>query len=172
MEGVFKIILLTIFFFIYQNSFSQNEKAFCKAVAEMRFNKVERMIKKIIKKNRKGQIYFNGEGSGYQINLAPSLDSITNWLKRQSCVEDAYWDKCQMKILIYPGSSSIGVKFKTKKGIVEKCFWIKEGTTGQLNIFGWRPKVAKAKQQLVYKKMYDCKGFVETQKKNCDLLSN
>lgn len=167
MEISHKIIVLICLLFASQYSFSQNEKAFCKAVDNMNFNKVERIMLRLVKKNRKGQTYFNGEGSGYQINLAPSLDSITNWLKKQSCVEDAYWDKCQMKTLIYPGSSAIGVKFKTKKGIVENCFLLQEGTTGQVNIFGWRPKLSKAKKILVYKKMYECKGFIETQKSNC-----
>ena len=167
MEGTFKIIILLSMLFAYQISFSQSEKAFCKAVENMNFNKVERIIHKLVKKNKKGQTYFNGEGSGYQINLAPSLDSITNWIKKQPCVEDAYWDKCQMKIAIYPGSSSIGVKFKTENGIIEKCFLIQEGTTGQANIFGWRPKLSKEKKVLVYKKMYEYNGFIEIQKSNC-----
>lgn len=163
----FYIITLMIMFFACQQTFSQNEQAFCKAVKKKNFNKVERIIYKLVKKNKKGVTYFNGQGSGYQINLAPSLDSITNWIKKQPCVEDAFWDKCQMKIQIYPGNSAIGVKFKTGNEIIEKCFMIQEGKTGQVKFFKWRLKLFKAKNVLVYKKMYDCKGFIETQKSNC-----
>jgi hypothetical protein len=154
-------------FFVLQNAFSQDEKAFCKAGYNMNFKKTERILHKVIKENRKGQVFFNGARSGYQTNLAPSLDSITNWLKRQECVEDAFRDKCQMKEAIYPGYSSIGVKFKTKNGMIEKCFLIQEGTTGQINIFGWKPKIFKSKTILVYKKMYDCGNFIEQQRINC-----
>ena len=122
MERTLKIILFLLFFFVSQNVFCQNEKALCKAVSNFDFKKVESIVKKVIKTNKKGQIYFNGEGSGYQINLSPCFDSITNWLKKQDCVEDAYWDKCQIKQAIYPGHSTIGVKFRTKNGIIEKCF--------------------------------------------------
>lgn len=167
MESAFKIIILSLIFFICKSSYSQNERAFCKAVEKSNFSKVERIVHKVIKKNRKGQKYYNGPGSGWQIDLSPGIDSITGWLKHQSCVEDAFWDKCQMKIAIYPGWSSVGGRFITKKGIVEKCFKIQEGTTGQINIFGWQPKIFKSKMKLVYKKMYDCDGFIDEQKKNC-----
>jgi len=95
------------------------------------------------------------------------LDTLTRWLKNMPCVEDAVRDKCQQKELIYPGSSSVGVKFKTSEGIVEKCFWIQEGTTGNVNIFGWKPHIFKSRNILRYKKMYDCKGFIELQRQNC-----
>lgn len=96
-------------------------------------------------------------------------DSIINELQRLECVDDVFWDKCQAKALLYPGKSAIGVRCKTNTGIVEKCFIIQEGTTGQINIFGWRPKIFKSKQKLKYKGTYDCEGFVEDQKKNCQI---
>ena len=167
MESPLKITLLLIFTLSIQQLFCQNGKLFCKAVEKMNFKKVERQIKKLIHKNKTGQTYFNGEGSGNQINLSPCFDSITNWLKKQDCVEDAFWDKCQIKVSIYPGYSSIGVKFRTKKGVIEKCFLIQEGTTGQLNLMGWKPKIFKYKKILIYKKMYDCDKFIEKQKLNC-----
>ncbi len=168
MEIPRKIIILIILLFVLQNAFSQNEKAFCKAVYNMNFKNTERILHKVIKENRKGKVFFNGAGSGYQTTLAPCFDTITKWLKRQDCVEDAYWDRCQLKEDIYPGHSSIGVKFKTKNGMIEKCFLIQEGTTGQINIFSWMPKIFKSKMILVYKKMYDCENFIDQQRINCE----
>lgn len=169
MEVLRKIIFPLFMLLTFQTSFAQSERKFEKAVADLNFKKVERMVCKLVKRYQEGQTYFNGEGSGIQIDLSPSLDSINNWLKGQNCVEDAFWDKCQIKVAIYPGMSSVGVKFKTKEGIIEKCFKIQEGTTGQINIFGWHPKMSKAKKVLVYKRMYDCAGFVDLQKRNCGL---
>ena len=168
MERTLKIILSLFFILIFQNIFCQNETALCKAVANSNFRKIESIVKTVIKKNIKGQTFYNGEGSGYQIDLTLCFDSITIWFKKQDCVEDAYWDKCQEKVAIYPGHSSIGVKFRTKNGIVEKCFLVQEGTTGQINILGWKPKIFKSKKILIYEKMYDSENFIEQQKINCE----
>ncbi len=171
MESSLKITLLLIFTFAIQPSFCQNGTTFCKAVEKMNFKKVERQVKKVIHKNKVRRTYFNGETSRNQIILSSCLDSMTNWFKKQDCVEDAFWDKCQTKAAIYPGWSSIGVKFRTKKGIIEKCFLIQEGTTGQINFIGWKPKIFKPKKILVYKKMYDCEKFIEQQKMSCERMN-
>lgn len=152
--------------FFSVTAFAQNAR-FCKAVEKGNFKKAEYLFKSQVKKRKKGTACYNGAGSGYQITHHYDLDTLTRWLKNMPCVEDAVRDKCQQKELIYPGSSSVGVKFKTSEGIVEKCFWIQEGTTGNVNIFGWKPHIFKSRNILRYKKMYDCKGFIELQRQNC-----
>ena len=102
-----------------------------------------------------------------QINHQYTIDTLTMWLKNKSCIEDAFGDKCQTKISIYPGWAIIGAIFKTKKGMLEKCFYIQEGTTGSIQLFKWRFPFFKMKNKLIYKKMYDQPGFIEQQKKNC-----
>jgi hypothetical protein len=161
-------ISVILFFFLLNPAHPQKNCSFCNSVENGNFNKAERIFKREIKKYRYGTKYDNGPGSGIQTKYTSSFDSLTNWLKYKRCVEDAYWDKCQIKEDIYPGWSSIGVKFKTSNGTFEKCFYIQEGTLGQIYFFGWRPKVFKARNILVYKKMYDCSGFIEQQKKECD----
>ena len=148
--------------------YSQNNASFCKAVGKNNFNKVERLVKKEIRKKRSGTQYDNGQGSGIQVTHVYDLDTITSWLKRFPCVEDAFWDKCQVKISIYPGWSVIGVRLNTESGPSEKCFHIQEGTTGSISIFGWRPHLFKYRNKLIYKKMCDCEGFIEQQKNNCN----
>jgi hypothetical protein len=168
MESSFKIIVLITVFFICQNSFCQSDKAFCNAVEHLKFNKVERIFNRQVNKLAEGYVYANQDsGWGNATSYNTHYTTLINWLKKQDCVIDAFWDKCQAKAAIYPGYSSIGVKFKTKNGVVEKCFLIQEGTTGQVNILGWKPKLCKSKNKLVYKKIFDCKNFIEQQKTNC-----
>jgi hypothetical protein len=168
MERTIKIISLFILFgwaFI-SASFSQNE-SFEKAIENGNFKKIEMRIKKEIKKYKYGVKFYNGPGSGLQTSFKPSLDSVVNWLLQCNGVVDATWDKCQIKLAIYPGAASIGVVFKTKKGLVEKCYKIQKGTTGQVNIFGWKLMLSKPKSKLVYRGSKDCTGFVVYQKALC-----
>lgn len=146
----------------------QNNQGFCRAVEKGNFLKVERVFRNQVHHRRHGKVYDNGSGSGNQITHQYNLDTLTLWLKNMECVEDATWDKCQIKILIYPGWSTIGAKFKTRAGVVEKCFVIQEGTTGSIRLFGWRPHLFKAKNKMVYKKIIDCEGFIQLQRKNCN----
>ena len=168
MEITFKKIILSLLLgYSFQMAWAQSPTKCSKAIEKENFKKVERLLQQQVRHHKNGQRYYNGAGSGYQTNFTPALDSITNWFKNQSGVVDTYWDKCQQKEAIYPGWSVIGVKFKTKKGIVEKCYSIQQGTTGNVNLLGWKPKLFKTKNKLVYKKSYDCKGFIELQKLNC-----
>ncbi len=169
MESTRKIVVLLILIFIYQNSFCQNDNSFNKAVAKLNFKKVERIIKNKINKNREGYVYNNEEnGWGIKSDYSKNYNALINWLKIQDCVADAYRDQCENKPAIFPGRSSLGVKFKTNSGIQEKCFSIQEGTTGQINILGWRPKTSKSKNVLSYRNIYDCEGFIEIQKQKCN----
>lgn len=169
MENSYKVILFLALLITAQSVYCQSDKDFCKAVNHLKFGKVERIIKRQIKKKENGFVYYpetNGwvSRTSYYSNYA----FLIEWLKKQDCVEDAFWDKCQVKEAIYPGHSTIGVRFKTNKGIIQKCFVVQEGTTGQVNIWGWRPHIHKYENTLVYKKMYDCDGFIEQQKHLCD----
>ena len=160
-------LFIGLLIFMSVKIFSQTNSSFCKAVENSRFKKVERIFKREFNKRRNGNEYYHGPGSGMQINHQYTIDTLTMWLKNKSCIEDAFWDKCQIKISIYPGWTIIGAIFKTKKGLVEKCFYIQEGTTGSIKIFNWQFPFFKMKNKLIYKKMYDQTGFIEQQKKNC-----
>jgi len=138
-----------------------------KAIEKGNFHKVERIVKAEIRKHKKGELFYNGPGSGMQTSFNSSIDSIVNWLVSHKHISAAAWDKCVNKIAIYPGRLIIGAVFQTKQGEVEKCFHIREGTTGQVNLFGWHPKLLKSKNELRYIKMTDCKGFVAQQEVNC-----
>jgi hypothetical protein len=161
-----KPILLILIVLAASSGFSQS-KRLDKAIEKGNFYKVERIIKTEIRKHKKGEQYDNGPGSGMQTSFNSSYDSIIHWLLSHKNVSAATWDKCAVKISIYPGWSDIGAVFQTKEGEVEKCFHIQVGTTGQVNLFGWHPKLRKSKKELRYIKMNDCKGFVAQQEVNC-----
>lgn len=155
---------LLLLFFI--DSASGNDGAkLCKAVSKGNFNKVERIVKRHV--NGLPESKESDSVNPTNLSMDQNIDSLKRWFKIMDCVDDAFDDKCQNKIAIYPGWSIIGVKFKTASGLVEMCFSIQKGTTGTIKIFGWKPKVARMKNKLVFKKMYDCVGFVEEQKRNC-----
>ena len=164
-----RILLIIICFAFIKTTYSQNDIAFCKAVETGDFNKVERIFKREIKKRKNGKVYNNGPGMGMQITHIYNLDTLTMWLKSKTCIKDAFWDKCQNKISIYPGSAIIGVLFKTKNSFQEKCFLIQIGTTGTLKIYNWRIPFSKMKNKLIFKKMYDCAGFITEHNKNCNV---
>ncbi len=141
--------------------------ALSKSVYKGNFNKVERTFKRQVRKHKRGIEYDNGPGSGMQISHINDIDSLIRWFKHQECVVDVTWDKCQEKIAIYPGWFVIGVKFKTNQGIKEKCFHIQQGTMGDVHLFAYRFHAFKARNILLYKKMYDYEGFIEQQRKQC-----
>lgn len=157
------ILALLLSFFILTTVSAQSKEKFCRAVEQGNFKKIERMFKRQLNKHKNGTQYDNGAGSGVQVTHEYNLDFLVWWFKSFPCVKDAAWDKYQPKIAIYPGGSTIGVIFISKGEIKEYCFSIQEGTTGQVNIFGWRPKLFKAKNILVYKKLSECPGFVVKQ---------
>ena len=169
MEGAFKGAMKSTLFLILvicmNVSYGQDNFSFCKAVQKENFRKVERILKRMIKEIPESRDYT--DTLIFEPRMDENIESLTQWFKGFPCVEDAFQDKCQNKILIYPGWSVIGVKFRTGLGIVEKCFSIQLGTTGTTNLFGWRPKTGRMKNKLVYKRMFDCPGFIMEQKKNC-----
>lgn len=157
------------FCFAHNNIKSEEQNSFSKAVKEENFRKVEHLFKREIK--HLNRFYKPTNSGNTYFDYQTQIDSLTNWLKNKPCVLDANNDKCQTKVLIYPGKSAVGVKFKTKSGIVEKCFLIQNGTLGNVHLFKWQFHFFKPKDKLVYKKMYDCNGFIEREKENCNLLN-
>ena len=150
-----------------QLAFSQVDQAFCLAVENANFESAESSIKKHVRMHRRGFEYLNQTTGEKWVSYEYSLDSITLWLKQQPCVEDAFWDKCEVKPAIYPAPYSIGVIFLTKYGKIEKCVQLQGGTTGEIYLLGWKPKLFKPRDILLYNAMYDCEGFIKKQKQNC-----
>lgn len=162
------ILLFFLLFPALAVTFGQSERLFCRAVQNGNYRKVERIIKHEARKYRHGVEYDNGPGSGMQVTHTPGLDSLTSWLQQMPCVKDAFWDKCSKKCAIYPGWASIGVLFDQEGQTIAKCFHFQLGTTGSLYLFGWRPHILPMKDHLLYKKMRDCPGFIDRERRKCE----
>jgi len=118
----FSLTLVFVSLIISHLAFSQVDQAFCLAIENVNFESAENSIKKQVRKHRRGFEHVNQATGDKWVSYEYSLDSITLWLKQQPCVEDAFWDKCEVKPAIYPAPYSIGVIFLTKYGKIEKCF--------------------------------------------------
>lgn len=162
-----RITTVTVLLLLVQLSATAQLSSLGRAAKKGHWNRVERIMKhKICEQNR--VFDFDNRQRKTILSFSVAYDTIVHWLKTSPVVEDAMWDKCMNKIDIYPGYSAVGVRFKTKKGIVEKCFVVQEGTTGNLKLFGWHPHLFRYKWKLKYKRMRDCKGFVQQQKEICE----
>ncbi len=161
-----KYVILFLFLFNFSpSSIAQLDLKICKAVKCNNFKKVDRLVKRQIKSipisEEKGI-----KDSSY-VSMDKNIELLTQWFKNMECIQDAFDDRCQNKIMIYPGWSIIGVMFKIGNESIERCFSIQKGTTGTINIFGWRPKISRSKNKLVFKVSYECPGFIIDQKRIC-----
>jgi len=149
---------------------AQNAKRFQHALVSSNERAMDRWMKSEIHRVRKGH-QVTTPSSSYTVH-DPSHDSLVAFLRRQPGVEDAAWDKCIGKLDIWPGHSTIGLRWRVNGQLVERCWGVQEGRPGTINLFGWRPKVRKNKQVLVFKKAYACTGFVEEQRQHCARLGH
>ena len=159
-----KVIFLLILLLFTLTVLGQREKAFCRAVENRDYKKMERVVKKMVRKNRKATLLDNGTGSMYR-SCTPSLDAITAWLNKQVCTE-ACWDKCQDKLDMYPIPSTIGLKMVVENDTIEKCFVVYEVERMRLNFLGHC--IFRSSPKLDYKAMIECPNFIDEQIKNCE----
>lgn len=96
-------------------------------------------------------------------------------LRKQIGVNGVDWDRCVAKPAIWPGTWTLGVVFRTRDGkvqdILERCYTIQGGRPGTINLFGWRPRVRRARGDLKVKRVRRCEGFVEEQQRICTDLA-
>ena len=154
--------------FVISNCFAQlyNPKL-NRAIKQAKFSKIERILKKEIKKHKKGKHVINNNGTYTSHQDTPLL--LVKWLKLHSNITEAISDDCENKISIYPGWFRLGVLFNTNKGMIEKTISVQTGKTGNVSFFNNRFHLLPSKNVLVYKNMKTTNGFITQQKLNCAL---
>ena len=145
---------------------AQDAERFQRALNAKSEKAMDRWMKHEIHRARQGHLVTTASGS-YTVH-DPTHDSLVAFLRRQPGVLDAAWDKCVGKIDIWPGHSTIGMRWRSGDQVIERCWVVQEGIPGTINLFGWRPRVRKSREQLRYKNARECPGFVEQQRKNCE----
>lgn len=145
---------------------AQDVERFQRALASGNVQALDRWMKHELHQQRKGHPVAASQGT--YIVHGPTFDSLVAFLRRQPGVEDAAWDKCIGKLDIWPGHSTIGLRWRDGDLVHERCWSVQEGRRGTINLFGWRPKLRKSRQHLKYKRASACPGFVEQQRKYCE----
>lgn len=160
-----KILSFLLIFIFVQVSFTQEvNKRLEKKIEKEKYHAVERMIKKVVRRNKKGQKINNG--STTYTSHSQTIENIVIWLNKHEGVEGAFSDKCSIKISIYPGWSVIGVKYK--KHTKEICYYIQEGKLGNIKIGKKiRFHIFPSRNVLKYIKSYETEGFIAKEKANC-----
>lgn len=143
---------------------AQDPKRFARALRSEQA--MDRWMKKELHRQRKGHLIPTPSGS--YSSHAPTFDSLVAFVRRQPGVEDAAWDRCMNKLDIWPGHSTIGMRWPIEGRIIERCWTVQEGIPGTINLFGWHPRVRKSREHLKLKRAKDCPGFIEQQRKYCE----
>lgn len=125
---------------------------------------LEKSVKQIIKNNK-----IPNRTLGYS-NYNEILDKIVIEISKIDCVVEATWDKCALKPAIYPGTSTIGVKYYVENILIEQCFYVSQDKMVYFRIFNWYRHLIKYKYELVYLGSSNCSGFFEREKENCERL--
>ena len=127
---------------------------------------VDHWMKRELMAHKKGTLVNNG--STTYTSHSATYDSLVIFLRMQPDVLDAGWDRCMVKLTSWPGHSSLGVRFVSNGEVHERCYYLQEGRSGSIEIFGWRAQVRKVREQLKFLGAKECPGFVEEQRRNCE----
>ena len=139
-----------------------NTESFRRAMDNQDWSAVDKKVRKLIK-----QWTYLDTSLGYP-NYSRAIDSLVGIFKEMPCVEDAFADKCAIKIAIWPGTSIVGVNYRLQDSIYEFCYAIQEGKMRAIRINGILHIPLKGKEKLIYLGSVRCEGFIEEQHKLCE----
>ncbi|MCB9184996.1 MAG: hypothetical protein H6591_13895 [Flavobacteriales bacterium] len=120
---------------------AQDARAFRHALLSGNLNQMDRWMKHEVHRQRKGRL-IKAPGARY-VSHAGTLDSLTAFLTRQPGVLEAAWDRCAKKAAIWPGRSTMGMRWRSGDRIIERCWTIHEGIPGSIRILGWRARTGR-----------------------------
>ncbi len=148
---------------------AQDAAAFARALEHDNPHALDHWMKRELHRHRKGTQVVTPTSS-YTVHY-PTYDSLVTWLRRQPGVEDAEWDRCISKLLLWPGHSTIGVRLQLGGVLHERCYTLQEERPGTIQLPGWRPKVRKSREELKLVGMRKYAGFVVEQRGYCKDLA-
>lgn len=146
-----------------------NDYHFAQAIKKGNVRRIDRHMKRFI--HREGK---EVRASSYLHALGGAEDRIGGLyasLRTQIGVIQLDWDRCVAKPAIWPGTWTLGVVYRTRDGlsdqVLERCYTIQGGRPGRINLFGWRPRIRKVRNDLRVINVRSCPGYVEEQERIC-----
>lgn len=158
--------LLFLCLFLPLQHRAQDARSFRQALLSGDVRQMDHWMKREVHRQRKGQ-QIETPGGRY-VSYTGTLDSLVDFLARQPDVLGAGWDRCAVKAAIWPGRSTIGMRWRNGDGIIERCWTIQQGIPGSIRLLGWRPRIRKDREQLRYMGATQCPGFVQEERERCD----
>ena len=159
-----------LFFLFALPAWAQNDYRFAQIIKRGNVREIDRYMKRLI--HREGKDVRPGSYLHPLGGAEGRIQELWYSLRKQIGVSDLDWDLCVAKPAIWPGQWTLGVVFRTKEGRgednVERCYTIQGGRMGTLNIFGWRPRIRRARDDLKLISVHSCPGFVEAQRALCE----
>ncbi len=96
-------------------------------------------------------------------------DKILNEVSKLDFVTDAFVDKCETRLTIYPSFSNLGVVIQVDGVSIEKCYYMQVGDySSKKNFLGWNVKNRGNLDKLIYLNNYIEKGFIKQQRDLCN----
>lgn len=149
---------------------ADNDPRLARIIHQGRPHRIDRCMRRFIQ--REGRDFRTPDGTHPLGGAEARIGVLFTSLRTQIGVVGVDWDRCVVKLAIWPGTWTLGVVFRTREGkegdMLERCYTIQGGVPGTLNIFGWRPHVRKDRQQLKYLGALACSGFVQEQRRLCE----
>ena len=165
MAGTMKAMMI-VFFVIPFTLHAQNAARFARALESGRVQAIDHWMKRELKAQKKGVLINNGS-TAYTVHH-PTYDSLVSFLMEQPGLLDAAWDRCQTKPAIWPGHSTVGLRFMLNGKLHERCYNLQEGIPGTPDFFFFWAHVRKDRDHFKFLRALACPGFIEQQRKICE----
>jgi hypothetical protein len=132
-------------------------------ISDKKLDSHDKLIIHIIKKHSDLRKF------GGFVEYHKAFDTILKEVNSLEFVEDAFFDFCAVKLLLYPGHSTLGVKYQIDGETIEKCYDIQVGYyESKRRVFGISIKNYGNLDQLIYLKNYVQQGFIDEQRELCN----
>lgn len=147
-----------------------NDPHLARAIKSGKVHRIDRHMKRLIHREGKD---FRAPGSLHaQGGAEARIAHVHGVLRGQIGVVQVDHDRCAIKPAIWPGTWTLGVVYRTREAsqMLERCYVIQGGRLGTVDLFGWRPRVRKARNDLRVVSMRSCPGFLAEQERICDRM--
>ncbi|MCI5055165.1 MAG: hypothetical protein MRY83_03600 [Flavobacteriales bacterium] len=114
-------------------------------------SKLQRKIKKFVKRNKAGFYFYNGPGSTWLNDHVIVYEQLEQVLGQMNAVTRVCCDKCVAKFSIYPGSTQMLVDFKTQDGAYLYRVGFQDGSANMFKVFGFYFRLFKDRDIIIFR---------------------